>query len=636
MKINLIYSSLNTTLQALSARDILDQDTRIHCVFFFLNAEGIKENDLYFLAKLSGKVSVVPVIEEGDVMTISKRNSYLGDLHTAIENLSATLGKPTVYNFVGTQRGTEPRLKISEPSNSLMKTPATGKQKNSSRHVSGETSKESSAEKGIRNAESNAESSFAPQTSTTHANDRKRRQTYSPSPEFTALLSTAVDFDGSVASVSSDDRSFPRNMEARSVSIGSIDTTEISNNLRHPTGLHGQESGLPPLIDGVVSNSSAFSKNEMHRLGEFSSSEDQSHSEIFFNQETFVNVGRALSNSAIYGDTPSTGSEDMVHCSHLNAEISTFEDIEEDMEYEDWAEGDVSSIMMDSTVLIGLPRSRGGGSRPDVFGMNSLKSDSNVTPTHETVSDQIRRNSPISVPAEAMICKVVSNLVCSSIADKKEQAVCRLVSRIACSQLPKNNSVASAPHPIPPSKLPNEYLSEGHDKNDFDAVNHNEALANTYEVRLDGDYSIDGADDHSFFEKAKSAATRVSATSIPEDTHLHVSEAGRSFEVNANGLHVYHNFFSISCPEVSRSLHSDSADCNRAVRGTTNRCSRGIAQNQEDSDNSDDVHSSQSASSWAPISSVNSLGSLTRMDEEVHVGDADMRRLHGLLFEGKL
>ena len=442
----------------------------MHCVFFFLSAEGITEIDLYFLAKLSGKVSVVPVIEEADFMTTSKRNAYLGDLHTAIEKLSATLGKPAVYHFAGAEVGTEPRSKnwecISDPNNSLVMTPAISKQRNSCHHVSGDTSKESSADKGTQNVARNVESPFANETFPTNSNDRQRSHTYSPSPEFTALISNAADFDGSVASVSSDDRSFPHNMGTRSISIGSIETTENSNNLRHSIGLSGQECGLPPSIDGAVSNSSAFSKNELHRLGEFSSSEDQSHSEIFFNQETFVNVGRALSDSAIYGDTPSTGSEDMVHCSHLNAVGPTFEDIEEDMEYEDWAEGDVSSIMMDSTVLIGLPRSRGGGSRPDVFGANSLKSDSNATHTHKTVSDDVERNSPINLPPEVRICKIVSSLVCDAIADKKEQAACRIVSKIVCSHLPKIESDIVAPHPTRPSKLSTECLSEGPNKND--------------------------------------------------------------------------------------------------------------------------------------------------------------------------
>lgn len=651
-KMLLIFSSFNTTLQALSAHDVLDQDTRIHCVFLFFNVHGIKEIDLYFLAKLSGKVSIIPVIEGADFITIDKRNSYLQDLHNLIENLSTTLGKSAVYDFSGTGTRTWPRsknLQMSDPDNSLMNTPVTSNRGTSCQHISGETSKESSPNEEVSSASRTAETSLITEMTLL------RSHTYSPSPEFTALLSTAADYDGSLASVSSDDRSLLDNMGDRSVSICSIETTENSNNLRHSIGLRGQECELFPPSDGAGSDNFAISKSELHRLGEFSSSEDQSHSEIFFNQETFVNVGRALSDSAIYGDTLHSGSEDMVYCSHLTAGAPTFEDIEEDMEYEDWAEGDVSSIMMDSTVLIGLPRTRGGESRLDIVEVNSLNPDlplERELKCGKMGDDDVKKSAPINVPPEVMICKVISNLVCSSIADKKEQAACRIISSIACSHIPKNDSDVGLPYPILPRSSSAEL-----NQNEADADKYHGAEAETnrvldHEVRLgrgvhatESERVSEGLNIQNSVPADTRSATTFNCTSIAASTQRQLfshaesrSDGERgSFEVTNDGLHVYHNIFFFARTEAYKTYGSESANCGEgAVQGTTDGNGRLITSNQDGSNNSDDLHSSLSASSISQTFTFGETGSTIRSDGLAYLGDADTSRLRGLLFDGKL
>ena len=423
----------------MSPEDINRCDERIHCVFYFFSAHSMKEIDIKFLAKVSGIVPIIPVVAKADTMNLLERNSYLNQMNQAIRRLSNAAGSSVIYDFESRNKIEAIDLSPQPFKNLSICDTRTQLEASQSRTSStyGAGSMETMGESIINGSEiesnDNTTSAFPLSLSLSAKADRgialvaSGFMTHSPqcrpSPEFVALFPNVDDFDNSTTTTLFDENNLP----IRRDSICSLDSNE------------GLGDSNQSNRDRSNTFSAAISSDNDHEQGSYcaGTSEDvhlsKSHSsetsdkdrgdsdqENFFDQETFVNIGKALSNNA--------------------HEHFDFGPISGDSDYEEPHRDN----MMESAVFV-IVRTE-SGSYDYLESEKSLSPEGDVTVVDNNNNDALTStaNSITLKPSAALICKLVSHEVCDLIANPGEKAVCRIVSKIVCEHLPPENSEIDA------------------------------------------------------------------------------------------------------------------------------------------------------------------------------------------------
>ena len=65
-----------------------EDDTRIHCCFYFIAPHRLTPNDCEFMRRLQSKAPIVPIVAKADTMDISERMTHLRQIHNFIHNES--------------------------------------------------------------------------------------------------------------------------------------------------------------------------------------------------------------------------------------------------------------------------------------------------------------------------------------------------------------------------------------------------------------------------------------------------------------------------------------------------------------------------------------------------------------------
>lgn len=438
----------------MGAADVLNQDRRIHCLFYFFAAHSVRDIDLSFLAQLSGTVPIIPVVAKADTMTNDERNQYLSDLHKTIQDLSLSLNTPVTYDF-NLDRARSDSQETDLPASHLDKNSKalkSGRHSRSPRHSFSEISDtieyasgETSLESHLHTSHLYASADFDLDTSYSTTDYTYKNTSCAPSPEFVALISQSTEFGEGTGSVSSDDGNVLHETPLRSLSMCSIDSNEniADLNTHVMQSEDAPDRNVPiPSADSPVSwrdrmHSSRSPKIERelsYNYADDNSPDDDSNVETLFDKETFVNIGRALSDNAIFSQNHSSGSSEAYSQGAKDLSISSFEECEEDDDLDGgW------SVLMDSTVLVGLPFEEG----PPLLKGPQKTISPVAKPPHN------RANEPtldIPVPVEKMICKLVTSKICNSIAGEGERKVCKLVSKYVCEKLVSDTGLNDLDH----------------------------------------------------------------------------------------------------------------------------------------------------------------------------------------------
>ena len=429
----------------MSTEEILKCDERIHCIFYFFSAHGIKESDISFLSDFSGIVPIIPVFAKADTLNPSERNAFLFQMNQAIMRLSEAAGSSVVYDFElkSSCKVVSPTSKINEIDISHQFEASQSQTSSILGHEA--ESMDTMGDSNMNRSETESDPSYItrskisgfPAAMTLSAKaDRGIALAASgfmihstqcrPSPEFIALFPNVDDFDVSTTSTLFDDN---RPLERRD-SLCSLDSNEDLNDSSHSHTLsnryrsnkfsptispsHDQRQGsyyaeTSQDIDRTKSGS-------IHRIG---SDVERGDSDLdnFFDQETFVNVGKALSNNT--------------------HEHFDFGRISGDSDYE----GTSGNNMMESAIFVSVNTENYSEDESE----KPLSAKRDNTPVSTFAYDD--SNTLVSAaeimqvkPPGALICKLVAHEVCDLIANPGEKAACRIVSKIVCEHFVSENS----------------------------------------------------------------------------------------------------------------------------------------------------------------------------------------------------
>lgn len=89
----------NLDAQVMSERFRLQEDTRIHCVMYFISPHRMKDIDIEFINQLSDIVPIIPIISKADSMTDKERELLLKDVESKLLNISSSKGFFVNYDF---------------------------------------------------------------------------------------------------------------------------------------------------------------------------------------------------------------------------------------------------------------------------------------------------------------------------------------------------------------------------------------------------------------------------------------------------------------------------------------------------------------------------------------------------------
>ena len=425
----------------MSAEEILQEDNRIHCIFYFFAAQTMKEIDISFLSKLSGLVPIIPVVAKADTMTTDERNLYLSEVHNTIEEMSRSLGTPITYNFsrgrneidgMSSFMGSTSPLRIANAQNV--------KGTRNDRHLNQNAKMRVTSDSREISAQTSVDNSFEIEDSS----DYEYSVTKSielESTDYRQMSSQSTPLRDADMSARTDDEPSLYRRRGLSLPLSLLENSDFGDNTTPVPSLEKSVSSISPSRDEYASISFPLTKENTNqfsdrnsRLNENHSTDDDSHLETIFDRETFVNIGRALSDPVIYSENQSSGSTEMEIFGYLNLSPSTSEDFEESAESQ--------GIMMDSAVLIGLPYDADNDS------INTSDSAAEMLlPGFDgglsTAAGLSAHTNPVPVPIEKLVCKIVSNKVCNRISDDKERAVCHLATKIVCEHIVSSESLAS-------------------------------------------------------------------------------------------------------------------------------------------------------------------------------------------------
>jgi Septin len=426
----------------MSAEEILQEDNRIHCVFYFFAAHTMKEIDLSFLSKLSGLVPIIPVVAKADTMTTDERNLYLSEVHNTIEEMSRSLGTPITYNFSKGRNEIDGISSIMGSTSPPRNTNAQNvKATRNDRHQNQNATMRVTSDSREISAQTSVDNSFEMEDSSDYE-DSVTKSIELESTDYRQMSSQSTPLRDADMSARTDDEPSLYRRRGLSLPLSLLENSEFGDNTNPVPSLEKSVSSISPSRDEYASISFPLSKENTNQLSdrnsrlnnENHSTDDDSHLETIFDRETFVNIGRALSDPVIYSENQSSGSTEMEIFGYLTLSPSTSEDFEESAESQ--------GIMMDSAVLIGLPydadndsiNTSDSSAEMLLPGFDGGLSSSTGLSAHAN---------PVPVPIEKLVCKIVSNKVCNHISDDKERAVCHLATKIVCEHIVSSESLAS-------------------------------------------------------------------------------------------------------------------------------------------------------------------------------------------------
>lgn len=350
------------------------------------------------------------------------------------------------------------------------------------------------------------------------------------------------------------------------------------------------------------------------------SSETPTHDSLF-NQETFVNIGQALSANSPDSDCVSIISSDAVSM--------------DDAQEEQIAEKNVGeSEMMKSAVLVDI---------------SQCKANENQIATEKN-SDDINNTDKVSFPikpAELMVCKIVSKKICDHIEGKGKQAACKLVSSLVCERI-VSDGIEDKQGNEEITELVNDLLAtyESDDCNLSYDTNHTSFTVQDISSLLSADVPLDdnlelgslllkGVDSIKpglpSISPSLSSLSSASAAALLKQT----SKGPNPFSITASGVHIYSNIFAMICPSLEINENDDIAHdiCQilADVEGTTGASihSGGIDGNNDD----DSLKQKEKYKERMVSSRIYSWGTMNTADDK----PSDLNRLKQLLFqEGKL
>lgn len=632
----------------MDAADLMNQDRRIHCLFYFFAAHSVRDLDLSFLAQLSGTVPIIPVVAKADTMTNDERNQYLSDLHKTIQDLSLSLNTSVTYDFNAartvsdSQLGDLPRSRLDKNSNALKR----GRHSRSPRHSFTEISDDIEYSSGETSLESHLHTShlypnadFDLDTSYSTTDYTYKNTSCAPSPEFVALISQSTEFGEGTGSVSSDDGNLLHETPLRCLSLCSIDsnenTTDLNSHVMHSEGAPDRNVPTPqadsPLswrerAHGAFGNTrcSKIDRELSYNYGDDNSPDDDSNVETLFDKETFVNIGRALSDNAIFNENHSSGSSEANSRGAKDVSISSFEECEDEEFEGSW------SVLMDSAVLVGLPSEDG----PTRLKGSQKTASPAAKPPHHRANDDSESSLDIPLPVEKMICKLVTSKICNSFAGEGERKVCRMVGKYVCEKL------VSGPGPD----------DETSDQDNSGIVGQvREYMVTDAEERADeADKKSLGA---SLLSTRKNNAALENPTSPRDsgvlaqhadysppltDSTLHEGSNLPPFTISAGGRHIYNNIFAIA---NKKSSLSDIKQVETCVAGSVDDddCLTHQTQSAPGSSTTDlalPLSSMQFSVSASPVR--HSVQWAKTACSPCSEDNSDMTRLQQLIFQGKV
>ena len=423
----------------MSAEEILQEDNRIHCVFYFFAAHTMKEIDISFLSKLSGLVPIIPVVAKADTMTTDERNLYLSEVHNTIEEMSRSLGTPLTYNFSSSRNEIDRMLGSTSPPRITNAQNVKGTRND--RHLNQNAKMRITSDSREISAQTSVDNSFEIEDSSDYE-DSVTKSIELESTDYRQMSAQSTPLRDADMSARTDDEPSLYRRRGLSLPLSLLENSEFGDKTNPVPSLEKSVSSISPSRDEYASISFPLSKENTNQLSdrnsrlnnENHSTDDDSHLETIFDRETFVNIGRALSDPVIYSENQSSGSTEMEIFGYLTLSPSTSEDFEESAESQ--------GIMMDSAVLIGLPYDADNDSINTSDSAAEMLLPGFDGGLSSTAGLSAHAN-PVPVPIEKLVCKIVSNKMCNHISDDKERAVCHLATKIVCEHIVSSESLAS-------------------------------------------------------------------------------------------------------------------------------------------------------------------------------------------------
>jgi hypothetical protein len=241
--------------------------------------------------------------------------------------------------------------------------------------------------------------------------------------------------------------------------------------------------------------------------------------DALFNQETFVNIGQALSAKSPDSDCISV----------ISSDTSSMDDL----------------VMVNSAVLVNIPQCRSdeGATRQNI---------------HDIDNSDDALSFPIN-PAERMICKIVCQKVCDHIEGNGKEAVCKLVTSVVCEHVGTEEAarIAEKEGNEEITKLVNDLLAtyESDDCNtsrtSFTVQDISSLLSAAVPL---GDFELASL----LLKGAEAELPSVSPLSSLSGATA--AELSKPFSLTANGVHIYSNIFAIICGSIESNIVHDGGE----------------------------------------------------------------------------
>jgi hypothetical protein len=340
---------------------------------------------------------------------------------------------------------------------------------------------------------------------------------------------------------------------------------------------------LPPL-DGIplLTTADAYFIDSGRGLKRSEVGTETTANDTLFNQETFVNIGQALSANSTDSDCIS------VISSANSISSESMDDL----------------VMMNSAVLVDV---------------SQCKSDEN-----QNTTDQV--SFPIN-PAERMLCNIAFKKICEDIEGKGKEAVCKLVTSVVCEHVGTDDStrIEELQGNEEITRLVNDLLAtyESDDHNTNRASFKVQDISSLLSATVPLEDSLELA---SLLLKGSEAelpsvsplSTLSSAT--PSELSRQISSGLKPFSLSANGVHIYSNIFAIICGSRESNATHDVYQIGGDIGGTSS---------SSGSDEDTDGNGSKQITKEKERLRIYSWGTVDTADDTY----SDLNRLKDLLFQ---
>jgi hypothetical protein len=329
-----------------------------------------------------------------------------------------------------------------------------------------------------------------------------------------ANVSTLKDPENSPIEVDTDSKRaqiINRIMQIIKINGHKNDDMDPINDIDSPRSLPLDEYPLLTTADSYfIDSGRGFKRSEV--------STETTASDTLFNQETFVNIGQALSANSPNSDCISV-------ISSANS---------------------ISSGSMDDLVLVNV---------------SQFKSDENENTIDQNNSDEV--SFPIN-PAERMVCKIVCKKICEHIEGKGKEAVCKLVTSVVCEHVgtDDNNGIEELQGNEEITKLVNDLLAtyESDDYNTNRASFTVQDISSLLSAAVPLEDSLELAS--LLLKGAEAELPSVSplsslSSATPAELSRKISSGLKPFSLSTNGVHIYSNIFAIICGSIESNATHD-------------------------------------------------------------------------------